>query len=121
MRQIGPPISDYQGLIAALRARREALGISFAELDDFAEMPSGYCSKLLTNPREDGRGRNWRAFGPRSLARILSGLGVALQLVEDPVATRQAEALPKRDERYVNPRRESSRSQRTQAELPADN
>jgi hypothetical protein len=110
MRQIGGPISDYQGLVQALRARREALGISFAELEAFAELPTGYAAKILHQPpasmKLSKERNNWRMLGPRSFGAILYALGLALVVVEDPVAARSAKQLPKRAESCVRHRRE---------------
>lgn len=59
-----------------LRARKDALGISYETVDDIAGLTSRYAAKLI--------GSRQRNFGPRSLDAILGTLGVCLIVVEDP-------------------------------------
>ena len=63
--------------LAALRARREALGVSFETLEALAGMPSGYASKLLTGARP---------MGALTLWLVLGALGLRIRLEEDPEA-----------------------------------
>lgn len=82
-------VTDYDGLLAALRARAEELNVSRSTLDDVSGLQTGYAAKLLANPP-------MKSFGRVSLGPMLGALGVSLVLVEDPeqmarVATRMEE------------------------------
>jgi hypothetical protein len=69
-------ISDYSELIAALRARADALNISNLTIDLVSGMQSGYTSKCLAiRPR--------RTLGRLSLGLVLSTLGLKLAVLED--------------------------------------
>lgn len=75
-------VSNYDELIAALRARADELGVTRETLDAVSGMQTGYCSKLLAPVPI-------RALGPTSLGPMLGALGLAILVVED------AEALGK--------------------------
>jgi hypothetical protein len=71
-------ISSYEDLIAALRARQSALELSHEVLSEISGLPERYSSKVLSP-------RGSRRVGMLSLQLLLSGLGVKLLMVEDPV------------------------------------
>jgi hypothetical protein len=66
-------------IVAALRARKEALDISNETVDGIAQWADGYAGKLLCPEPMKGLGR-------LSLPSLLEALGVALVLVEDSAA-----------------------------------
>jgi hypothetical protein len=102
-------IKSYDGLILALRARSEELGMSRETLDAIAGLPHGYSSKLLMISNTKSKKR----LGSLSLWAILGALGIELRLVEDEAAMRahKRERLERRDETRVRPVRN--------AEMPA--
>jgi hypothetical protein len=67
---------SWDELRDVLRARKDALGVSFETVDDVAGLTLGYSAKLF--------GSRHRNFGPRSLDAVLPTLGVCLIVVEDP-------------------------------------
>jgi hypothetical protein len=69
-------VRDYDGLLEALRARRDALDISHECIDAVSGVQSGYTSKLLCKPPIKGLGR-------MSLGALLGALGLKLLVVED--------------------------------------
>jgi hypothetical protein len=69
---MGPLITDYQSLRAAIAARRRDLKLSQIDLDDLAFLASGHVGKL-----ECGTKR----FGDVSLAAVLGALGAGQVLV----------------------------------------
>lgn len=74
-----PPatFTTYEALIATLRARRIALGLSQLAVDDLAGLPSGYCAKIeisISNPNA----KNARSIGRESLPLMLGALGLEL-------------------------------------------
>ena len=71
-------VTTYQGLIDALRARRESLGMSQLDLDYSAGFQENYTSKLEAWQSTSGRG-----LGTLSLPLILGALG--LELVVRPI------------------------------------
>jgi hypothetical protein len=72
-------IRNYADLIAALRARKEALDISLATIEAVGGLTLGHAGKLLSPKPSKG-------LGEISLALVLQTLGVKLVLVEDPQA-----------------------------------
>lgn len=68
--------TDMDGLLAAFRARAEALNVSRATIDDVSGLQSGYTGKLLANPPI-------KNVGAMSLGPLLGALGLAIVLVED--------------------------------------
>ncbi len=71
------PIRSMPELIAALRARRDALNISHETIDSIAGLQSGYTSKLLAP-------KPIKNLGPMSFGSLLGALGLAVVVVEDP-------------------------------------
>jgi hypothetical protein len=72
-------IRDYSDLVAALRARANALDVSRGTIDEVAGLPSGYAGKLLALVPS-------KTLGRVSLGPVLGALGVMLVLVEDAAA-----------------------------------
>lgn len=71
-------IRSYEDLISAIRARRDALDVPHAVIDDLAGVPDGYTSKILSpTPR--------RFIGPISW-NMIEALGLGVVLVEDAAA-----------------------------------
>ena len=66
----------YAGLLAALRARAQALGVSRDQLSDIAGLPARYAGNLLALMPT-------KRFGATSLGPMLGALGTMLVLVED--------------------------------------
>lgn len=91
-----PPatFTTYEALIATMRARRIALGLSQLVVDEIAGLPSGYCGKIeasLTNPTA----KNARSIGRESLPLMLGALGLEL-------ATHQSAALRGKNRTGIN-------------------
>jgi hypothetical protein len=80
-------IRDEDALVALLRGRRQALGISQQELDDRVGWPDCYCAKVESPGRSFGKRVAWGVSV--FLAYWLEALGLAL-VVMDKV---QADAL----------------------------
>lgn len=72
-------ISDYYGLVAALRERRIKLGLPHLEVDDIAGFQSGYTGKLERPQSSYGRHARWPM-----LEWWMESLGVALVPVRRP-------------------------------------
>ena len=75
-------ISDWDGLIVALRARQETLNISHEQLSALAGLPDRYSSKVLSTT---GR----RRIGANSFGPLLGALGLKLIAVEDLAAIKR--------------------------------
>lgn len=73
-------VTDEVALVEALRKRADQLNVSRTELDRVSGMAPGYCAKLLCLPP-------MRYFGPQSFWNVAGAMGLAVLLVEDPVAT----------------------------------
>lgn len=67
---------DYDSLVAAFRARVEQLGITYATIDDLANLAKGHTAKLLgpTMPKR---------FGPLTFNAIAATLAVKFVMVVD--------------------------------------
>lgn len=81
-------ITDERTLVALLRGRREALGISQQELDDRINWPDGYCAKTEAAGRAQQEGGS-RGYGRRvawgiatTLGWWLESLGLTLVLMD---------------------------------------
>jgi hypothetical protein len=75
-------VTNYLGLIAALRARIAELGINYATVDTIAGWTEGYASKLLA-PEPTPGSKTKRAMGPMAFDAALGALAVKLQVVSD--------------------------------------
>lgn len=73
---------DYASLMAALKARRVALGFTQLDVDERAGLQDGYTGKLEAWDKDSG----WR-LGPVSLPLLLGALEVqlALAVLREPV------------------------------------
>jgi hypothetical protein len=96
----------YDDLIEALRARKDALGISNNELDAIAGTPAGYAGKIFGAARV-------RALGPQSFEYFLGALGLRFQLVEDAEATARIRARLENGPRLMKGVHQNGRRNRT--------
>jgi hypothetical protein len=76
-------VTNYLGLIAALRARIAELGISFETVDQVAGWADGYASKVLAPEPSLGH-KSKRAMGPMSFDAMLGTLAIKLAVLPDP-------------------------------------
>jgi hypothetical protein len=81
-------VSDYDGLLAALRARADQINISGQQIDEIGGLPERYAQKVLSSISRK-RGKQVRRIGMLSLGPILGALGIVLVVVEDPEAMRR--------------------------------
>jgi hypothetical protein len=83
-------VTDYDGLVLALRRRVVELNTTLGAVDDLAGLPSNYTAKLLCL-------HTMKCLGPISLGPILGALGLKLALVVDEDAlARVHDRLPLR-------------------------
>jgi hypothetical protein len=68
--------TDYESLVAALYARKEAIGVSDRVLDEISGLSPGHVSKLIGPGRE-------RGLSQISLDALLGSLALKLIVVED--------------------------------------
>jgi hypothetical protein len=87
-------ITDYNSLVLALRARKEFLGLSDAELDHRAGLCAGHAGKLLGPSRE-------RGIGASTLETLMCALGVSFIMIEDAEKLSRGGAIEKRDAVHV--------------------
>jgi transcriptional regulator with XRE-family HTH domain len=98
---------DYDDLIAALRARIGAVGLSYAALEELTGMAEGQVGKYLS----DARAKN---LSVRSLLQIAEVIGVRGLFVEDERLLRKYRPLfTNRDARKVHARRRAKLSANT--------
>ena len=72
--------SDYDSMLAVVRARVEELAIKGRAFDAFAGLPAGYLSKLIgQNPI--------RRIAMTSMGPVFLGLGIRCVVIEDPAGT----------------------------------
>jgi hypothetical protein len=83
-------LRTYADVIAALRARKDALGLSNAVLDEIAGLTDGYTDKAL-GPTQAKRPSTY------NLLSLIGALGLAVQLVEDPDTKVQRRWTKRRD------------------------
>jgi hypothetical protein len=69
-------VTDYDGLITAIRARMRELGVTNETIDSITGLQSGYVGKLLAPSRI-------KHLGSMSFGVMLQGLGLKLIVVED--------------------------------------
>jgi hypothetical protein len=72
-------VSDYLGLVIALRRRIVGLGTGMESVDEVAGLPNGYTSKLLSR-------NNKTSLGRVSMGPILGALGLKLAVLPDDEA-----------------------------------
>jgi hypothetical protein len=71
---------NYDGMLAAVRARVNELQINGERFDEFAGLPRGYLSKLIgANPT--------RRIGMTSMGPLFAALGICCVMIENPSAT----------------------------------
>ena len=86
-------ITDYRGLVTALRRRIVELGTSMESVDEVAGLPARYTSKLLSR-------NNKTSLGQTSMGPILGALGLKLALLHDDEALAKViDRLPPRSTR----------------------
>jgi hypothetical protein len=73
-------VTDYLGLVTALRRRIVEIGTGMESVDEVAGLPNGYTGKLLN------RARGARALGPISFGPLLGALGLKLAVLPDDEA-----------------------------------
>jgi hypothetical protein len=89
-------VTDYRGLVTALRRRIVELGTGMESVDEVAGLPARYTSKLLSTNVRPGK----KNLGPLSLGPLLGALGVKLALVADEEALAKViDRLPQRGTR----------------------
>jgi hypothetical protein len=69
-------ITDYPGLLAAIRARIAELGVSLECVDSIAGISDRYLTKLTCNPP-------MKYFGAFTLLLVLQALGLKVVLIHD--------------------------------------
>jgi hypothetical protein len=72
-------VTDYAGLLTALRQRIVEIGTHMEAVDDVAGLPLRYTAKLLSARVRPGKPN----LGPISLGPLLGALGLKLALVAD--------------------------------------
>jgi hypothetical protein len=88
---------NYDGMLAAVRARVNELQINGERFDEFAGLPRGYLSKLIgVNPV--------RRISMTSMGPLFAALGIYCVVMEDPQATaRLKRRLVPKQANYVRP------------------
>lgn len=79
-------VNGYQGLVAAIRARKDEMRISDNELEDLAGLTRGHVSKLLAPGAS-------KTLGPLSMGRLLRSLGLELIVAENAGQTAKIREL----------------------------
>jgi hypothetical protein len=72
--------TDYEGMLAAVRARVRELEVSGEALDDYAGLPAGYLSKLIG-------AQPTRRIGMTSMGPLFDALGIYCVVLKDLDAT----------------------------------
>ena len=88
--------SDYDGSIAAIKARLAEVKISYSRLDELANLPDGWSGKVLGDAQV--RDMNWRHF-----LAMIETLGIGCMFYVDPKLVEQMQ--PHWDECQVLQRR----------------
>lgn len=88
-------IHSMEQLVAALRDRRDELGLGYECIDHIAGWPSGYAAKLLAP-------EPFRNLGWMSLGAALDTLAIELLVVENPEQRKRIESRWKKRERPHN-------------------
>lgn len=87
-------IRDTAGNVAALRARADELNVTRQEIDRVVGWSNGYAGKVLCVP----------PIKDMTLSRyfeLLGALGLAIQFVDDPLASRYTGRMEQRDRKWV--------------------
>jgi hypothetical protein len=88
-------VTDYAGLMTALRTRANELKVTRETLDSVSGLQAGYCAKLLAPVPI-------RSVGPDTLGPLLGALGLAIVVIEDLTMLERVSA------RLVKSRRKST-------------
>ena len=72
-------VTDYPGLLVALRSRADELQVARETIDEISGLPARYSGKILGL-------KQVRRIGMLSLGPLLGALGVKLIMVEDAAA-----------------------------------
>jgi hypothetical protein len=107
-------VTDYAGLMDALRARRDQLAVTHQTIDDVAGLPSGYTGKLFAP-------HPMKCLGMISLGAILGTLGLKLAILEDDEALKRVKGrlVPRKKARAGEGRpKPEPRKPRQQAPAP---
>jgi hypothetical protein len=96
-RWSGVPLRSMADVLAALRARRDELGITFETLDAIAGWPCRYGAKLLAP--EPSKNMGWQSLGLG-----LGALGTMLIMIEDEEQIRRVQSRWIRRERQITAR-----------------
>ena len=89
--------TNHNELIEALRARKEALGLSNAWIEHVIQLSDGHCDKILGPARE-------RGLSQLTSDGLLSALAIKLIIVEDEAAAARMRPMWEgRDQRQVRP------------------
>jgi hypothetical protein len=89
--------TSHNELIEAMRARKEALGLSNAWIEHAIELSDGHCDKILGPARE-------RGLSQLTIDGLLSVLAIKLIVVEDEAAAARMRPMwDGRDQRQVRP------------------
>jgi hypothetical protein len=99
--------SDYDGLIARLRERAAAVGLSYLLIDDLAGLSQGHTSALLGATRK-------RHFSINSLLSVARVLGIkSVMMVDEQLVREMLPRWEKRDGSKVHARRQPSLGEAT--------
>jgi hypothetical protein len=96
LRPLSPILRSADDVIAAVRSRKEELGLSDALLEDLAGFCPGTAAKYLAPGRT-------KMPGLAILTLLMGALGCGLVLVDDPSAARMQSRWTRRSERHVQP------------------
>jgi hypothetical protein len=92
---------DFNQLLEAIRARRDALLITHHTIDALSGLPDGYTSKLLCDPP-------MKHLGSISLGLVLGVLGLRLVVEIDDEALAKIESRLTRRKRPIRPKRQAA-------------
>jgi hypothetical protein len=99
--------SGYAGLIGAIRARINELGITFSTVDQIAGWCDSYSTKLLAPPAKSSHRPAARTLGPMSFGTLLGAVGLKLLVTVDEEATarlkRNGDFMPRKYRRHAKP------------------
>src|SRR5262252_7341200 len=89
--------TSHNELIEAMRARKEALGLSNAWIEHTIQLADGHCDKVLGPARE-------RGLSQLTIDGLLAALAIKLIVVEDEAAAARMRPMwDGRDQRQVRP------------------
>jgi hypothetical protein len=94
-------VTNYDQLLQAIRARRDALLITHATIDVLSGLPDGYASKLLCDPP-------MKHCGAVSLGPVLGVLGLRLVVEVDDEALAKIQSRLVKRKRPLRPKRQAA-------------